>query len=61
MGLGWQELLIVLFIVLLLFGSTKLPQLMRSLGQGVGEFKTGMKEPPARSEDEQEEEEANKA
>ncbi|PHS01304.1 MAG: twin-arginine translocase TatA/TatE family subunit [Blastopirellula sp.] len=46
MGLGWQELLIVLAIVLLLFGSAKLPQLMRGLGQGIGEFKQGMKEPP---------------
>lgn len=54
MGLGWQELLIVLFIVLLLFGSTKLPQLMRSLGQGVGEFKSGMKDKPVEDEDEEE-------
>ena len=53
MGLGWQELLIVLFIVLLLFGSTKLPQLMRSLGQGVGEFKSGMKDKPVHDEDEE--------
>ncbi|EAQ77758.1 MULTISPECIES: Sec-independent protein translocase subunit TatA/TatB [Blastopirellula] len=60
MGLGWQELLIVLFIVLLLFGSTKLPQLMRSLGQGVGEFKTGMKEPPVH-DDEHDEEETKQA
>lgn len=59
MGLGWQELLIVLFIVLLLFGSTKLPQLMRSLGQGVGEFKSGMKDPPAN--DVEDEEETKKA
>lgn len=43
---GIQELLIVLAIVLLLFGSTKLPQLMRGVGQGISEFKHGMKEQP---------------
>jgi sec-independent protein translocase protein TatA len=39
MGLGWQELLIVLVIVMLIFGAGKLPQVTRSLGQGVKEFK----------------------
>ena len=38
---GWSgpELLIVLFIILLLFGGTKLPSLARGLGQSVKEFK----------------------
>lgn len=40
LGLGWQELLIVLVIILLIFGAGKLPQVMNSLGQGVKEFKT---------------------
>ena len=40
MGLGWQELLIVLVIVMIVFGAGKLPQVARSLGQGVKEFKT---------------------
>lgn len=44
MGLGPQELIIVLVIVLLLFGSTKLPQLARSLGQAQKEFKKGQHE-----------------
>jgi sec-independent protein translocase protein TatA len=44
-GLGWQELMIMLVIVLLLFGSTKLPALMRSFGQGINEFKRGMNDP----------------
>ncbi len=39
MGLGWQELLIVLVIVMIIFGAGKLPQVGRSLGQGVKEFK----------------------
>ena len=44
MGFGVQELLIVLVIVLLLFGSTKLPKLARSLGQAQQEFKKGTEE-----------------
>ena len=44
MNLGPTELLVVLAIVLLLFGSTRLPKLARSLGQASKEFKTGVKE-----------------
>jgi sec-independent protein translocase protein TatA len=40
-GVGPQELLIIAFIVLILFGS-RLPSVMRSLGQGVVEFKKGV-------------------
>ncbi len=40
-GLGAPELLIVLAIVLLVFGSTKLPQLARSLGEAKREFTKG--------------------
>jgi sec-independent protein translocase protein TatA len=32
-GLGWTEILIILAVVMLLFGSAKLPQLARSLGK----------------------------
>ncbi|MEW4452277.1 twin-arginine translocase TatA/TatE family subunit [Bremerella sp. JC817] len=39
---GVQELAIILVICLLLFGSSKLPGLMRSMGQSVNEFKRGM-------------------
>ncbi|MDZ8117186.1 twin-arginine translocase TatA/TatE family subunit [Pontiella sp. NLcol2] len=38
---GGSELLVILFIVLLLFGSKKLPELSRSLGRSLGEFKKG--------------------
>ena len=41
MNLGPTELLIVLAIVLLLFGSAKLPKLARSLGHASKEFKRG--------------------
>lgn len=37
-GLGGQELLIVAFVVLLLFGGRKLPELMKGLGKGIREF-----------------------
>lgn len=39
-GLGWQELVIVLVIIMIIFGAGKLPEVARSLGQGVKEFKT---------------------
>ena len=39
MGLGWQELVIVLVIIMIIFGAGKLPEVARSLGQGVKEFK----------------------
>ena len=38
-GLGTQELLIVLVIILVLFGGAKLPQMMKGLGQGMKEFR----------------------
>jgi sec-independent protein translocase protein TatA len=52
-GLGTTELIIVLAVVLLLFGSTKLPKLARSLGEASNEFKkgisSGQKDDPAPS------------
>src|SRR5215207_4826044 len=38
-GLGWQELVIVLVIILIIFGAGKLPEIAKSLGQGVKEFR----------------------
>ena len=40
---GW-EILVVLFVVLLLFGSTRLPQLARGMGKSISEFKKGISE-----------------
>lgn len=37
--IGTQELIIILALVLLLFGASKLPELARSMGKSVGEFK----------------------
>jgi sec-independent protein translocase protein TatA len=38
-GLGGQELLLMLIIVLFLFGAKKLPELAKGLGKGIKEFK----------------------
>jgi len=43
-GLGWQEFLFILLIGLLLFGPAKLPEIGRSLGKAMKEFKKGVKE-----------------
>src|SRR5438132_11809627 len=58
-GLGYQELLIILVIVLVLFGANRLPELARSLGSSMKEFKKGVNEggkeertTPARKEEE---------
>jgi sec-independent protein translocase protein TatA len=41
-GLGLQEILVIAFIILLLFGGKKIPELMKGLGKGVRNFKDGM-------------------
>jgi len=45
-GLGTQELVIILIIVLVLFGSTKLPQLAKGLGQSMKELRKGLSDDP---------------
>jgi sec-independent protein translocase protein TatA len=42
MGLGMPELLIILVIILVLFGSRRIPDLAKGLGEGIRNFKTGM-------------------
>ena len=41
-GLGFQEIIIIALIVLLLFGGKKIPELMKGLGKGVKSFKDGV-------------------
>ncbi len=43
-GLGTTELLVILALVLVLFGAGKIPQLGRGLGEGIRNFKKGLKE-----------------
>lgn len=46
-GLGLPELLVVLVVVLLVFGTTRLPELGASLGKGIRNFRKAMREPDA--------------
>lgn len=70
-GLGGYEVVVVLFVIVLLFGGRKIPELMRGLGKGIREFnnaratieseiKEGMKEADRKKlEDEKKEKEDN--
>lgn len=44
LGLGTEELVIIVIVVLLLFGATAIPKLARSLGRAQGEFKKAKRE-----------------
>lgn len=54
-GLGFQEILLIALIILLLFGGKKIPELMKGLGKGVKSFKDGMNEVTDLKEDKKEE------
>ncbi len=43
MGLGMSELLIVLVIVVVVFGASRLPQLGKGLGEGISNFKKSVR------------------
>ena len=43
-SIGTQELIIILIIDLLLFGARRIPEIARSMGQGIREFKKATKE-----------------
>ncbi len=42
--IGFGEILLILLLIVLLFGAKRLPDLARSLGRSLGEFKKGMRE-----------------
>ncbi len=42
--LGFQELMVILLIVIVIFGANKIPQLGKGLGEGIKNFKSAMKE-----------------
>jgi sec-independent protein translocase protein TatA len=44
MGMGPQELILILLIVVIFFGAKKIPELARGLGKGIREFKDASKE-----------------
>jgi sec-independent protein translocase protein TatA len=41
-GLGWQELLLILAIFVLLFGARRLPEIGSGLGKAIKSFKAGL-------------------
>jgi len=43
-GLGIGEIIIIVLVILLLFGARKIPELARSLGNSISEFKKGAKD-----------------
>jgi sec-independent protein translocase protein TatA len=43
-GIGVQELLLILLIILILFGAKRIPEIARGLGKSVSEFKKGVRE-----------------
>ena len=51
---GW-ELLVILLIVVLLFGSRRIPELAKGLGEGIRNFRSSVKEPDGAKKDDAQE------
>ncbi len=49
---GWTELLIIAGVIVLLFGTSKLPKLGGAIGESIKNFKKGIKEEPPQLKDE---------
>ena len=49
--IGWQELILILAILVFLFGATKMKDLAKGLGESLREFRKATKEPPNEKED----------
>ncbi|HYX33021.1 MAG TPA: twin-arginine translocase TatA/TatE family subunit [Oligoflexus sp.] len=52
MGMGWLEISIIAAVIVLLFGTTKLPKLGGAIGESIKNFKRGVKDDTARLPDE---------
>ena len=44
-GIGFEELIVILVIILILFGGRKLPELSRSIGESIRELRKGLSDP----------------
>ena len=51
MGIGFRELVVILVIVLLVFGTKRVPSIMNDLAKGIKSFKDGMKDEPVKPVD----------
>jgi sec-independent protein translocase protein TatA len=58
-GISTTELLILAGVLLLLFGASRLPSLMRNMGRSVNEFKQGLRDKPAEIKSLEEKEEVS--
>ena len=54
-GLGMQELIVILVILLLIFGAARLPEIGKAIGKTISEFKKGMREASEEKEEKKEE------
>jgi len=43
-GIGWQEILVILLVVLILFGAKRIPEIARGLGHGIRDFRSAVKD-----------------
>lgn len=50
MGLSLGHLIVVLIVILLLFGASRVPQIMSDMAKGIKAFKKGMKEEDSKNE-----------
>lgn len=53
-GFGSTEIILFMVVVIVIFGSARLPSLMRNLGRSANEFKAGMKDPVTDPDDDNE-------
>lgn len=60
MNLGFQELLLIFLVILLLFGAKKLPELARGMGQALKEFRKAARETEESLKEESKEKKENK-
>jgi sec-independent protein translocase protein TatA len=59
-NLHFGEIMIIVLVILLLFGASKIPQLMRSMGSGISQFKKGLKDGEKDDAEEKKAEDAKK-
>jgi sec-independent protein translocase protein TatA len=44
MNVGWPEIILIVFVLLLLFGARRIPDIAHGLGKGIKEFKKALKD-----------------